>query len=165
MCNPHQQIQRLSRDGVALAPDWKPFEEYIVNLGSGLTAVPADQTCDCDVALGTHRYEVVLDDMARRMSVDVVDGTDETASYDTEESTTDLERVMPWDIPEPQEVQGLDCIAVCEDSGGSGTVFPIIPIDCAVTAPGGAARHAWPALILFLGLPIWLVRKIGKRSH
>ena len=171
ICSPHQDIESLSRDSDPLDPDWEPFDDYTANLGSGLTTVPADQTCDCDVALGDHRYEITLADMSMALSVTVVDpqtmSTDETASDESTEGESDTEEVMPWDIPEPEEIQGLDCNAAC-DSGGPSTRFPHITIefpDCAVTAPGAGTAYTWPVLLLLAGLPIWLIKKSRKRHH
>lgn len=137
-CEQSFEIVSVERDGEALSLEWSPFEGYRTNTGSGIRELKSDQTCDCDVFLGEHEYVVRV----RRGGVapDVADldftypivvkrAEDVAAPVPVEEDTDTYE--YGWDIPEPVEVQGLDCEAQCRggtdevptdtDSGGKDT--------------------------------------------
>jgi hypothetical protein len=171
-CTQDGEITSLSRDKEEMDPEWQPFDGFVANMGSGLMTVPANQVCDCDVALGRYQYQLTYEshygENEYNRTVEVVDpDTMVVDDEDDEEVETDSE-VMPWDIPEPEEIQGLDCIAACEE-GGPGVVTPpiedIFP-NCAVTAPGTESeRAAWPVLFLLAALPVWLVRRSRKRGR
>jgi hypothetical protein len=106
----------LSRDGAALSPVWSPLSSYTFNAGSGLTSYGAVQYCDCNVAIGPHRYATQLsytydgktDEYELNATVTVVEALD-----DPKDAGPVPSDAMPWEIPDPVEVQGLDCIATC----------------------------------------------------
>ncbi|MFH1132219.1 MAG: MYXO-CTERM sorting domain-containing protein [Pseudomonadota bacterium] len=121
----------VTRDGTALSVTWWPYQFYKANTGSGLADLIAVQFCDCDVAVGTHTYE---------MNIAGYNGEHEPRSESIIVETDPLDPpdagvvgdVHPWDIPEPAEVQGIDCVQSCgssttPDGGGvpdTGTVLP-----------------------------------------
>jgi MYXO-CTERM domain-containing protein len=155
-----------SRDGTALAVDWSSTTGFTANTGSGLTQLAAWQACDCSVAAGQHEYAVTLDGSDQPgWTATMVVQENLGSPPDAGTSSTDL---APWDIPEPTEIQGLDCRARCEattgpdtgpaaDSSGGGTAGD--DGGCAVSAAGGGPR--WPALLVVVGL-LLLGRRGGR---
>lgn len=132
-CAQNIELLSLTRDGETVKPDWQAYEEYLENMGSGVDKVNADQTCDCDVAVGTHVYKLAFkmkyegkvysDEFSS--TVDVSGSAEETTAAlnsglrqqpDTQSAD---EATMPWTAG-TEEIQGLDCIAACA-SGGPGT--------------------------------------------
>jgi MYXO-CTERM domain-containing protein len=139
-----------TRDGQAVEPDWIALGGgYTANTGSGLTSVSALQFCDCSVPEGEHSYSVKPPphDYEMEASVTVEAGYEGQPTTDPPDAqgseATDVE-VMPWDIPEPSAIQGLDCVAFCatpvgEDAGSA-------PVDAAPAsdAQGGAVDEGAP---------------------
>ncbi len=126
-CSESFEILSVEKDGEPLSVEWTPFAGYTTNTGSGLRELNSEQACDCDVFLGEHEYIV----HARRGGVnpDIADidfpytivvkrAEDVPAPVPVDEDTDTYE--YGWDIPDPVEVQGLDCEARCggETDGG-----------------------------------------------
>jgi MYXO-CTERM domain-containing protein len=118
-----------TRDGSSLTLTWQSSSSFTANTGSGLVGLSAVQTCDCDVPVGKHDYVVRVksamggSEMDYPTSVEVLQ--DLQLPKDAGVPGGDM---MPWDIPEPGEVQGLDCRTVCT-TGGDG---PIVVKDAAL---------------------------------
>ena len=109
----------LWRDADLLGVFWENMEtDYVANTGSGLTGLKATQACDCNVPTGKHDYKVVLASSPDgwMASVEVVDHLEEAdPPAEPAEDTGASADVFPWDIPEPAEIQGLDCTVECGD--------------------------------------------------
>ncbi len=125
-----------TRDGQAIEPHWVGLTGgYTANTGSGLTDVSAVQFCDCSVSEGEHTYSVKPppSDYELTASVTVAADFEGPTSTDPPDAHGDGSRdveVLPWDIPEPTEIQGLDCVASCagaagEDAGGPADAGPV----------------------------------------
>ncbi len=114
-------VNEISRDGAVLTGSWHELDDFTANTGSGLTSQPATQFCDCDVAVGSHDYVI--------KAVTYYDGRENTrtVTFVVEENLTQPHDAgvpgpdtNPWEIPEPTEIQGLDCLTECkvvEDGG------------------------------------------------
>jgi hypothetical protein len=76
----------------------------------------AIQYCDCNVSVGSHDYAAQLsredegtaDPYELNTSVNVVEALD-----DPKDAGPVPPDAMPWDIPDPVAVQGLDCASAC----------------------------------------------------
>jgi hypothetical protein len=111
----------LSRDGTALSSVWSPLASYTFNAGSGLTSYGAIQSCDCNVAAGSHSYVIRVENGATDQhdlstALTVVEELD--APKDAGPVPPDA---MPWEIPDPVEVQGLDCADACAHPSAAGS--------------------------------------------
>jgi len=103
----------LSRDGLTLDPTWTALDDgYQTNTGSGLRVVDAIQVCDCDLSVGEHTWTVRLPgyDWSMAASLEVVADQDDYQEVDPGPDPD------PWDIPDPADMQGLDCAAACDGS-------------------------------------------------
>jgi hypothetical protein len=150
-------------------------------MGSGIETVTAEQICDCNVPEGSHTYavsfktrydegefsEATFDSTIEVMPPSALAGIDtETETENGETSGTEEE--MPWSEPEPEVVQGLDCIAACKN-GGPGTEAAAEKAadqdsGCAVILVAAEDLDMSPlALLLFGFVPILLLRR-EKRS-
>lgn len=107
------------RDGVELEVVFVEMDgSYTTNTGSGLAGVEATQFCDCDLEPGTYKYELEIPehDWLYPATVVVEAGATRTEPVPprpdagSEESDTEP---YPWEIPDPVEIQGLDCVASC----------------------------------------------------
>jgi hypothetical protein len=137
---------QLTRDDAALTGEWVPAESlFSANTGSGLVGTKATQTCDCDVPAGEHSYAIQVTSPA---------GSDLTleASLVVEEELPVAKDagvpagdVNPWDIPEPSEIQGLDCVSWC--ASGPKADAPVTTHDAEVPTPdAGASVEAGPTV-------------------
>jgi hypothetical protein len=135
----------VTRDGQPLSGDWSDATSFTANTGSGLRSTTATQFCDCDVAAGEHRYVVTFnssfstDAEERSRSVTVRENLPHPdAGLDS--GGTDMH---PWDIPEPSEIQGLDCVAACASSPADGAVDAAGPVpDGTTPVPDGGSSPA-----------------------
>jgi len=104
----------VRRDGALLAVTWKELGAFSANTGSGVTTIAAQQLCDCNVPVGTHEYALKLTEgyqTTLKATITVV------ADY-TPPQPRDMgvgRDLMPWDQPEPVDLQGLDCATHCSD--------------------------------------------------
>lgn len=110
----------VQRDGVAISADWQLLtSSYTTNTGSGLAGVAATQFCDCAVPLGEHAYQITVPPNGSTLSttVTVVDNLlpPDDSGDPLDAGSADAEEIWPWDIPEPTNIQGLDCVTACED--------------------------------------------------
>ncbi len=114
---------KTTRDGEGVALEWTEMDgRYTANTGSGLAGVDATQACDCDVVVGTHRYEVTVGSDRVMMATVTVSQPGatypmETDTYDQADAGDEDVEVYPWEIPEPTEIQGLDCAVACAGAG------------------------------------------------
>jgi hypothetical protein len=69
--------------------------------------------------------------------------------------------VMPWDIPEPEEIQGLDCIDKCK-KGGSG-IASTETGDSGCSVVGGKSFRLLPLLLLVAAMGVLLTTR--RRRH
>lgn len=128
-----------TRDGSSLTLTWQSSSSFTANTGSGLVSLAAVQTCDCDVPVGKHDYVVRVksamggSEMDYPTSVEVLQ--DLQVPKDAGVPGGDM---MPWDIPEPGEIQGLDCRTACT-AGGDG---PIVKDAAPPTPDAGAAADS-----------------------
>jgi hypothetical protein len=162
-----------SRDGASLGLSWQGMSgSYKANTGSGLVGVTATQACDCDVPVGQHEYVVRVKSAMGGNEIDL------TTSVQVEQDLqTPMDAgvpggdMMPWEIPEPGAIQGLDCRKAC--SGAAASDGPLPPKDggspgsdtgtgpkikdksddggCALGGPAGPLA---PSLLLLLGLAL-----------
>jgi hypothetical protein len=125
-----------SRDGTKLGLAWHGQTGYTANTGSGLVSVNATQACDCDVPLGTHKYEVrftsAMDGKETSLTVTVNVLANLPTPADAGVPAGDM---MPWDIPEPSEIQGLNCTQTCKAAKSDGPVIDAGVPDAATTNP------------------------------
>jgi hypothetical protein len=133
----------ITRDDQALSGSWTNTSSFTANTGSGLKELKAVQLCDCDVPLGERLYKVTVmpamgsQEMEFQATVTVVDNLGAPADAGV------VGDVHPWEIPEPNQIQGLDCSQECSGGGDDGgTVSP----DAAVVTPdaGPTADSASP---------------------
>jgi hypothetical protein len=120
----------LSRDTTALGRTWMPFAAGVnLNGGSGVQKyATALQICDCDVPIGSHSYSALpsYGTYAMTVNVTVVDNMGEP------DAAVVKPDAMPWDIPDPVEIQGIDCVKWCASAADSGTTpadASTIPVD------------------------------------
>lgn len=105
---------------------WKPLAGgYRTNTGSGVRGVNAIQMCDCEVAIGqTLSYKVTVASAYDGKPVTYTASLTTSGKYDPSPIAPPAEPdagVMPWDIPDPIEVQGLDCAVECASTLPQGT--------------------------------------------
>lgn len=117
-------VNEISRDGAVLTDSWHELAAFTANTGSGLTSEPATQYCDCDVSVGSHEYVVKAvgyfegKEVTRTVTFMVMENQGSPKPQDAGVPAGDM---SPWDIPEPTEIQGLDCLTECKvvaDAGG-----------------------------------------------
>jgi hypothetical protein len=177
-CDQNIEIRSLTRDGTTLNTDWQPIDGFTANMGSGLDTAPARQFCDCDLPVGSHTFKLSFRIKSDGETYDgtFVDTIDVLSTADMNAQTADTEipdagemdsEMMPWDEPEPQEIQGIDCIAACK-TGGPGTEEGAAATGeksgCSVVAVADDLP-AFPLLLILLGLvPIWLLKR-QKHNH
>jgi hypothetical protein len=165
--NNNVEIISITKDGITLKPSWQSYSGFVANSGSGLKTMSASQTCDCDLALGPHEFRftykaswssgsvynntfkqvVEIQEPASTVHQDAQsNGIKDAAPLDS--ATKDA---MPWEIPEPEEIQGLDCIATCK-ARGPGIALPAssssdasdTAVDASVASAGDSAAKALP---------------------
>ena len=122
---------------------WKAAS-YRSNTGSGVRALNGIQMCDCNVPLGqplVYEFSVASTPGGRSIDLSLVvtptgNGKYDASVVDATPSDAGDAGVMPWDIPDPVEIQGIDCAAECTASqpldGGAS------PLDAQGTGTGGA---------------------------
>jgi hypothetical protein len=151
-----------TKDGASLSLSWAlTSASFTANTGSGLVSLSATQACDCDVAVGTRTYVVKVNSAMGgtpqdlTIKVDVVQNLAATA-----DAGVPAGDVMPWSIPEPGQIQGLDCMAACSGAtnkdAGSGS--PEKEVDDEGCAMGGRPASL-SLLMLALGLGLLLRRR------
>jgi MYXO-CTERM domain-containing protein len=144
----------LWRDADPLDPVWSPLADYTFNAGSGLVTYEAVQHCDCDVPLGSHTYST-------RFTATYTDGHSEQFTLEASPITVvaDLDDpadagtvppdAMPWQIPDPVEVQGIDCAEICAhppaaaDAGALASEARVSPQQGGCSLGGSPASGAW----------------------
>ena len=122
---------------------WKAAS-YRTNTGSGLRTLSGIQMCDCNVPLGqplVYKFAVASAYDGKSIDYSLAVTPTGTGKYDASvvDATPSVDGeagVMPWDIPDPVEIQGIDCAAECTatqplDGGAS-------PLDAQGTGTGGA---------------------------
>lgn len=174
------QPTALTRDGAAVSGSWKSFSGFNANTGSGLRALAAQQFCDCDVSVGAHKYEITVTVASKeqKLPVSITVASSVSEPKDAGAPKGDF---MPWEIPEPNPIQGLDCKTTCSapkpDQGttpkpdsGARDVSVVSKDDQKVNPPaakdeggcslaGGANVAAGLALLLALGLAGAVLRR------
>jgi MYXO-CTERM domain-containing protein len=142
--------------GSRLTP-WKTATSYQANSGSGVRPLNAIQMCDCNVPLGqnlVYKLSAVRPYDGKSVEYTLTVTPTGTGVYDASviDATSGAgdagPTVMPWDIPDPVEIQGLDCTAECNapqplDAGagpvdaqspGTGGTGGTVVVDAALTA-------------------------------
>jgi hypothetical protein len=104
---------------------WKsPGLDFNTNTGSGIRGLKAVQMCDCSVSVGqTLAYQITVASAYDGHILTLTTPITTSGNYDAaikDPSTIDAD-VMPWTIPDPPDVQGLDCAVECTDTVPSGT--------------------------------------------
>jgi hypothetical protein len=126
----------LSRDTASLGQSWLPFAAGVnLNGGSGVAKyATALQICDCNVPIGSHKYTAKASHGTYDMpvTVAVVDNLEEP------DAAVVKPDAMPWDIPDPVEIQGIDCAAWCTSAADSGTADSGTAPNDAATTPADA---------------------------
>lgn len=119
-----EQPSALTRDGSSLTLSWHlASDPYSANTGSGLVSTTAIQACDCDVPPGEHQYVATVKGSWGAETVDLHSGVTVVENLQaTPDAGVPGPDTMPWDIPEPTAIQGLDCVAVCTGTGPDGAV-------------------------------------------
>jgi len=173
----------ITRDGVTVSASWTGGASYSANTGSGLKSVNATQLCDCNVPLGAHTYKIKVTSAMGTGEVELQTSVTVTSSPvpPKDAGAGDL---SPWEIPEPTQMQGLNCTTACAtpaadkavardysgakkdaavtklDTGttkvDTGTTKPKDDGGCAVAGRGSASALA---LLLGLGLLLTLRRR------
>lgn len=125
MCKDEFKMTGLKRDGVLLEPQWISISGYLTNMGSGLWQVYTNQTCDCNVGVGKHKYvadaegyedeKLVFDQsiavVKNLAPIEVSESLDDQAARSVKNEEADGGE--PWDEPDPLYFQGLDCTVAC----------------------------------------------------
>ncbi|MDY0004758.1 MAG: hypothetical protein RBU30_25905 [Polyangia bacterium] len=119
----------LSRDTTDLSATWTSYSGFTANTGSGLATLQAAQWCDCNAPIGAHTYTAVATGGSLQAELTVVANLEYPADAGVVSPDAD-----PWDIPEPVDIQGLDCNASC---GGTAPDAGTPPPDAAVTPDAG----------------------------
>lgn len=105
--------------------EWKTLAAgYNTNTGSGVKGVKAIQMCDCNVAVGQSlAYEITVASAYDGKVVTLTSTLTTSGKYDAAVKDPALIDAgsMPWTIPDPVEVQGLDCAVECSAVGPQGT--------------------------------------------
>jgi MYXO-CTERM domain-containing protein len=95
---------------------WKTAP-YRANTGSGVRLLNGIQMCDCNVPLGNalvYKFSVASAYDGKNNDYSLAVTPTGTGKYDAGVETSPLDAsVMPWDIPDPVEIQGIDCTAEC----------------------------------------------------
>lgn len=105
----------VTRDSKPIALTWQTGPaNYAANNGSGIASLRAIQTCDCNAPLGSHDYVLRVkrphanEESDFPLTVGVVQG------YAPVPLDAGPARDMsPWEIPNPTEIQGIDCAKIC----------------------------------------------------
>jgi MYXO-CTERM domain-containing protein len=113
---------------------WKaPATSYNTNTGSGLRWVDPIQMCDCGVAIGQSlEYKITVESaysagksltLTARLTTsgNHETGTAPSSSIDASYDAGSAPDVLPWEIPDPVEIQGIDCTVECTAVGPQGT--------------------------------------------
>jgi hypothetical protein len=102
---------------------WKPLAiSYSTNTGSGLKGVRAVQMCDCGVPLGQPlSYNVTVASTYDGKAVTLTSTLTLSGKVDAAVKDPPLFDGSAWHIPDPFEVQGLDCTVECLTSAPSAT--------------------------------------------
>jgi hypothetical protein len=161
-CSESEKVVSLTRDGQSSTWRWSELKGFTTNTGSGLDELGVMQTCDCDVAVGEHTYKIAFknDEYSNDLkdTITVVAALPEPdaggESGDTSDTgTSDTESEEPWSIPDPVEIQGLDCIDYCNNppgpkaaGGGSGC-----------SAAGGIAQSDGSPVFALLSLLLGII--------
>lgn len=119
----HEPLE-IQRDGQLLPGKWTPFASFSANTGSGLANLDSTQFCDCDVTLGSHTYLLKLKRIingkeqifTRSAKITVNKNTGPKKDMGMMDAKVLDGEVLPWNIPEPSKIQGLDCAKVCSGS-------------------------------------------------
>jgi MYXO-CTERM domain-containing protein len=111
----------VSRDGSPLSVTWSAPAQFTANTGSGLAATKGTQFCDCGVSVGSHTYKVRVKSAMGGNELDM-EGTVTLVQNlgDPVDAGVPHGDVLPWDIPEPSQLQGLDCQQVCSAPAADG---------------------------------------------
>ena len=95
---------------------WKTAP-YRANTGSGVRSLNGIQMCDCNVPLGqslVYKFSVAGAYDGKNVDFSLAVTPTGTGRYDAGVETPAIDAgVMPWDIPDPVEIQGIDCAAEC----------------------------------------------------
>lgn len=158
------KIISLTRDGKVITPTSWLAASYKANTGSGVRSLLASQHCDCGVSKGKHTYELKVQGVmgsgkttSYKVTVDVQDGGPMAKDAGAGKGGD----LAPWEIPEPSEVQGVNCTIQCKAGmGGDGGADSGAKVEqetdgCSVGGGAGAG-----GLALTLGLfGLWIRRR------
>lgn len=123
-------IASTTRDASPLVGDWTAISNFATNLGSGVKNVAGYQRCDCNLSAGDHRYEIQVQRSGQTFTLraNLAVATNYTGPGTQAAGGAPDGGVMPWDEPEPTEMQGLDCAVACgappTGMGGAGSTSP-----------------------------------------
>ena len=132
----------VKRDGQPLAATWvKNPSDFVTNTGSGLQKTLSTQLCDCAVAAGAHTYVVTITNRGGMGTTDLMAAVTVAPGYSgPPDAGVPRDGGFPWDIPDPPELQGLDCAKQCAQPRPD---MATAPPDLAVApAPDLAIAHA-----------------------
>jgi len=175
----HEPLE-IKRDGQLLSATWKPYASFTANTGSGLTNLDSTQFCDCDVKAGSHTYALKLKRIingkeqifTRSAKITVNKNTGPQKDLGAMDARVLDGEVLPWNIPEPSKIQGLNCAKICSGGvvvkdggggsldGGTGGGEPGIERGCSY---GGTGAAGLPGIMLILAL-LGLCQIRPKRS-
>lgn len=147
----------LLRDGQPVPGTFQlaagPFR---TNTGSGVRDTRAKQVCDCAVTAGKHAYTLTYrvgqNPETLSTTVEVVQGLGDPP--DAAGGPVDM---LPWEIPDPVEIQGLDCKQACAAPPPADMALQINPMKnnaCSLGAShgfGGAGALVVLCAFLLLG--------------
>lgn len=109
----------IEKDGNPMTVSWQGSQNISLNTGSGIESVDTFQICDCNVSIGKHSYLIGYKPYGSDYTLTQADQIDVLESYPAPEKLdagvagADMQ---PWDMPEPTEMQGLDCLKVCDST-------------------------------------------------
>lgn len=117
---------------------WKTAP-YRANTGSGVRALNGIQMCDCNVPLGqalVYKFTAAGTYDGRAINFSLAVTPTGTGHYDAGVDPSSIDAgSMPWTIPDPVEIQGIDCSVECAApvalDGGAGPVDAEGAVDAA----------------------------------
>lgn len=107
---------------------------FRTNTGSGVVIVPSLQMCDCNVPTDAElSYAITVPNVQAEGQFKTLGAT--TAGRPAPSSTMPDGGLYPWDIPDPTEVQGLDCGVACASLPPSIPDADPVPADAPPSPP------------------------------
>ena len=146
---------------------WKALATaFNTNTGSGITGTSAFQMCDCNVPVGRRlEYGVTVPSLYDGEPLTMTARLTTSGKYDAaapRPSVPEAEEA-PWLIPDPIEIQGLDCAAECQSAVPQGRLAASHRRcgSCSTADGGRPAGLVWLVLAVAIA---WRSARRGRRG-